>query len=52
VLVALVLGVGLIVTESLKLLVYEGRSTVLLNINNGYTLVHFAVMGAILGAWR
>lgn len=52
VLVALVLGVGLIVTESLKLLVYEGRSMVLLNINNGYTLVHFAIMGAILGVWR
>jgi Protein of unknown function (DUF1761) len=50
--VALLLGGGLIGTDSLKLLVYEGRSKVLLNINNGYTLVHFAIMGAILGAWR
>jgi hypothetical protein len=52
VLAGLVLGVGLIVTESFKLFVYEGRTVTLLAINNGYTLVHYAIMGAILGAWR
>ena len=50
--VALILAGGLVITESFKLVVYEGWSMTLLNINNGYTLLHFAIMGAILGVWR
>ena len=51
-LVGLVAGAGLIVTDSIKRHVYEEAPIALLAINNGYVVVGFALMGAILGAWE
>jgi hypothetical protein len=50
--VGLIVGVGLLVTDSLKRFVYEQDPVSLLVINNGYNVVGFAIMGAILGAWQ
>ncbi len=52
VLVGLIVSAGLIVTDSIKRHVYEEAPLPLLAINNGYVLVGFALMGAILGAWQ
>ncbi len=50
--VGLIVSAGMIVTDSIKRYVYEEGPSALLAINNGYVLVGFALMGAILGAWQ
>ena len=46
------LGVGVVMTTSLGTYVFEGRPARLFLLNNGFHLVSFVVMGALLGAWR
>lgn len=48
----LVLGLGIGVANVLNHMVYEIKSCKLMMINAGYSLVMFAVMGAILGSWQ
>jgi len=45
-----ILGLGIVVTESLKLVFFERRSFELFLINNGLSVIALLVMGAIIGA--
>jgi hypothetical protein len=49
--IAFMLCVGLILTTQLETVLFELRKPGLYLINNGYHVVAFLVMGAILGAW-
>ena len=49
--VGVLLGVGLVVSDHAKLVAFERRSLRLFAINNGYTVLAFAVMGAIIALW-
>ena len=46
------LWLGFVVTTNLSTVVFEGRPLGLYLINNGYHLVGFLGMGALLAAWR
>jgi surface polysaccharide O-acyltransferase-like enzyme len=46
------LSLGLLFTTSLESVLFELRKPGLYFINNGYHLVGFIIMGAILAAWR
>lgn len=48
----LVAGVGLASTATLKYTIFNGPPKMLWAIDSGYIVVGFAVMGAILAAWR
>jgi len=49
--VGFILWLGLIATTTLGGVIWEGRSLRLYALNNGYSLVSAAVMGAILAMW-
>jgi hypothetical protein len=49
--VGLIFGAGLIAADQLKLVLFERRPPTLWAINNGYTVIAFVVMGAILAVW-
>jgi hypothetical protein len=48
----LVVSVGVILTQLVVNARYEGRGTALLRVNGPYTVIGYALMGAILAAWR
>jgi Protein of unknown function (DUF1761) len=50
--VGIVVGVGLLAVDALKMVVFERRAMPLFLISTGYTVVGCVVMGAILGAWH
>lgn len=50
--IGFVLAVGLVAASALSDAVFCGLNAALYWIQTGYRLVSFAVMGAILGAWR
>lgn len=43
---------GFVATSSLGSVLFEGRPMTLYTINNGYHLVAYAIVGALLAAWR
>ncbi len=51
-LVGLLAAVAFIMTTSAMNYAFEGRSLCLYGINNGYHIVAFVVIGALLGAWQ
>jgi hypothetical protein len=50
--VGLLLGGGLVALDQTKLLAFERRSPTLFAINNGYTVLGFMIIAAILAVWR
>lgn len=46
------LWLGFVATSSLGSVVFEGRPVALYAITNGYHLVAYAIVGALLAAWR
>ena len=46
------LWLGFVATSSLGSVVFEGRAVTLYMINNGYHLVAYAIVGALLAVWR
>ncbi|HEX5708500.1 MAG TPA: DUF1761 domain-containing protein [Pyrinomonadaceae bacterium] len=50
--VALLACVGFVLTTNLSSVLFESRPLGLYLINNGYHLVAFLLMGALLAAWR
>jgi hypothetical protein len=51
-LVGALLGAGLVATDHLKLVAFEKRPFGLFAINNGYTVLAYVIMGAIVGTWH
>lgn len=49
--VGLLLGLGLVVTDHLKLVAFEHRALPLFAINNAYTLIGLIIVGAITATW-
>jgi hypothetical protein len=49
---ALFMGVALYATQTLNQTLYEGKPIALWLIDAGYVVVGFAIIGAIVGAWR
>lgn len=49
---ALFMGVALYATQTLNQTLYEARPIALWLIDAGYVVVGFAIIGAIVGAWR
>ncbi|MYH41323.1 MAG: DUF1761 domain-containing protein [Chloroflexi bacterium] len=50
--VGLLAAVAFIMTTNAMNYAFEGKSLLLYGINNGYHLLAFAVIGAVLGAWQ
>jgi len=49
---ALFMGIALFATQTLSQFLYEGRPFGLWLIDTGYVVIGFAIIGAIVGAWR
>ena len=49
---ALFMGIALYATQTLNHLIYENGSMSLWIINTAYTIIGFAIIGAIVGAWK
>ncbi|HEY5095006.1 MAG TPA: DUF1761 domain-containing protein [Candidatus Eremiobacteraceae bacterium] len=49
---ALFMGVAVYATQTLNHLIYENGSMSLWIINTAYTVIGFAIVGAIVGAWK
>lgn len=49
---ALFMGIGLYATQTLNHLIYEDGSMTLWLINTAYTVLGFAIIGAIVGGWK
>jgi hypothetical protein len=49
---ALFMGIALYATQTLNQTLYESRPIVLWAIDAGYVIVGFAMIGAIVGAWK
>jgi hypothetical protein len=49
---ALFMGIALYATQTLNHLIYENGSMTLWIINTAYTVIGFAIIGAIVGAWK
>lgn len=48
----IMIAIGFVATSSLGTVVFEQRPVALYAINTAYTLVGYALVGAVLGAWR
>src|SRR6266566_2722477 len=46
-----VVGFGFLMTTGVSGAIFEGRSSKLLGINQGFAIVSYLLMGAILGIW-
>jgi hypothetical protein len=49
---ALFMGIALYATQTLNHMIYENGSMPLWYINTAYTVIGFAIIGAIVGAWK
>jgi hypothetical protein len=49
---ALFMGIALYATQTLNHLIYEDGSMTLWLINTAYTVLGFAIIGAIIGSWK
>lgn len=49
---AIFMGIGVYATQTLNHLIYENGSMTLWIINTAYTVIGFAIVGAIVGAWK
>ena len=49
---ALFMGIALYATQTLNHLIYESGSMTLWYINTAYTVIGFAIVGAIVGGWK
>ena len=49
---ALFMGIALYATQTLNHVIYENGSFALWIINTAYTVIGFAIVGAIIGAWK
>lgn len=49
---AMFMGIALYATQTLNHLIYENGSMTLWTINTLYTVIGFAIVGAIIGAWK
>jgi hypothetical protein len=49
---ALFMGIAVYATQTLNHLIYENGSMTLWTINTLYTVIGFAIIGAIIGAWK
>ena len=49
---ALFMGIAIYATQTLNHVIFEGRPFMLWLINTAYTLIGFAIIGAIVGGWR
>jgi hypothetical protein len=49
---ALFMGIALFATQTLNMALYEGRPLALWLIDAGYVVIGFAIVGAIVGAWK
>ena len=50
--VGVIVGVGVLAADGLKLVFFEGRPFQLYLINAGYSALAVVIMGAILGGWQ
>jgi hypothetical protein len=48
----LVVGIGVVVTQMLVTTTYEGRGNALFKVNAPYVIIGYAVMGVVLATWR
>lgn len=46
------MGIALFATQTLNMALYEGKPLVLWLIDSGYVVIGFAIVGAIVGAWK
>lgn len=49
---ALFMGIALFVTQFVTINLFEQRSPMLIAIDAGYVVIGFAIVGAIVGAWK
>jgi multidrug transporter EmrE-like cation transporter len=49
---AVFMGIGLYATQTLNHVIYEDGSMTLWIINTAYTVIGFAIIGAVIGAWK
>lgn len=49
---AIFMGIAIYATQTLNHVIYEGRPIMLWFINTAYTVIGFAIVGAIVGGWK
>jgi ABC-type Mn2+/Zn2+ transport system permease subunit len=49
---ALFMGIAVYATQTLNHVIFEGRSIGLWVLNTAYTIIGFAIVGAIVGGWK
>lgn len=52
IILGLVVGVGVVLTQMLVTTTYEGRGNALFKVNAPYVIIGYIVMGVILATWR